>query len=193
MWWFFFFLSQAVWTPQKWISENVDVWRTHKRLKRFASLAELKILDVNGPFISSTVQTIICYLLILPHFMLWNHFIHLFYKYLWSGWYVSGTLLAAEMPSSQSPHPGTNETSLWATNSARRAALAKYRMVQESLEGALDWGFPRASKIGSRCWGLKGSGSWLWKGGREERKLEEQEVWKSHRWRWAWCFESPLV
>lgn len=64
---------------------------------------------------------------------------------------MPGTLLAAEMPSSQSPHPGSDETSLWARNSARRAALAKYRLVLECREGALDWDSPRASKIGSRC------------------------------------------
>lgn len=62
----FFFLSQAVWTQQKWISENVDDWRIHKRLKRFASLAEFKNLDANSPSVSGTIQAIIWCLRFYP-------------------------------------------------------------------------------------------------------------------------------
>lgn len=142
-----FFLSQAVWTPQKWISESVDVWRTHKRLKRFASLAELKILDVNGPFISATVQTIICYLLILPHFVPWNHFIHLFYKYLWSGWCVLSTLLAAEI----SLHKAHSLAGMKQANGqqCQEGCIREAQEAQQRQEGAPDQGLPRAPKASS--------------------------------------------
>lgn len=143
----FFFLSQAVWTQRKWISENAGVWRTHRGLKRFASLAELKILDADSPSVSGTVQTVICYLLIPPHFVLWNRFIHSFCKYLWSGWYVLGTILAAPLWWQVLTNPTARRC--WNTRTGNSIG----REVQDGTAGpgggTRAGGFLRASRAGS--------------------------------------------
>lgn len=171
----FFLLSQAVWTPQKWISENVGVWRTRKRLKRFESSAELKSLDVNGPFISATVQTIICYLLILPHFVPWNHFIHLFGKYLWSGWCVLSTFLAAEISLHKAHRPGGDKTSQHTTErgGGHWGSTGWFRSARRGRQTRASRGLPLPAQV---CWGLKGKQQLTMGRRLEERELKEQNV-----------------
>lgn len=175
---FFFFLSQAVWTQQKWISENAGAWRTHKRLKRFASLAELKILDANSPSVSGTVQTVICYLLILPRFVLWNHFIHSFYKYLWRGWCVLGTVLAAEIQWGVITKPTG-----WGGGGGVEPPGSQEGCVRKVLDGTggggqgtPDRGLPESFQSRLRCAEVCGVGSsWLW-GGKETKRTKTSQV-----------------
>lgn len=77
-------------------------------------------------------------------------------------------------------------------SSARRAALGKYRMVQEPQEGAPTGAFQGLSKgsSGLRSEGYTAVGLGKRQGGKETEGTKSS---KSHKRRWEWYFESLLV